>query len=96
MPALKAYKPIMKEQMIGFTVFLKAHMPFFGGIHAILWRHICHSLEANMPFFRSNTCHVSMSSKRRSGSTHSTRSLEGVTFLAVAIVDKIIGGSLTM
>jgi hypothetical protein len=29
-----------------------------------------------------------MSPKRRSGSTHSTGSLEGVTFLAVAIVDK--------
>ena len=34
--------------------------------------------------------HVSMSPKRRLGSTHSTGSLEGVTFLAVAIVDKKI------
>ena len=32
--------------------------------------------------------HVSMPPNRRSGSTHSTGSLEGVTFLAVAIVDK--------
>ena len=37
-----------------------------------------------------NLCrHVSISPQRRLGSSHSTGSLEGVTFLAVAIEDKL-------
>ena len=75
--------------------FLKAYMPL---------------LKAYMPSFKAKMTwftaffegiyaiiwrHVSMSPEKRLGSTHSTGSLEGVTFLAVDIVDKKKWDSLT-